>query len=48
MTLFKALEDIAPGQPITISYVDPELPRRARREELADKYLFECSCAACG
>ncbi|RKP34220.1 hypothetical protein BJ085DRAFT_5041, partial [Dimargaris cristalligena] len=39
-----ALEDIAPGQEITISYVDAISPYESRRTALRRKYHFTCQC----
>lgn len=45
-----ALEDIAEGEEVLISYLDPCSMRRCRnyrQQELARSYLFECACAKC-
>jgi hypothetical protein len=41
-----ALCDIAPGEEVTISYVDEDAPLEERREMLAE-YGFECECDKC-
>lgn len=41
-----ATKDIAPGEELTISYIDASLPLRERRELLAH-YGFECQCSKC-
>ena len=41
-----ALRDIDPGEEITISYVDAELPLEERTDGLRD-YGFECDCDRC-
>ena len=42
-----ALRDLAPGEAVTLSYIDDELPVRVRRSQLLDGYGFECGCARC-
>ena len=42
-----ATREVAPGEAITISYIDDELPLRVRRSQLADGYGFECGCWRC-
>ena len=46
----KALEDIAAGDEVTISYLDPGMMRQSRNvrhAELASSYLFACDCTKC-
>ena len=38
---------IAPGEELTISYVDTELTQSQRREELQEVYGFTCKCEKC-
>jgi flagellar biosynthesis/type III secretory pathway protein FliH len=42
-----AREPITPGTELTITYVDPSLPRNVRRQALRDGYGFWCECARC-
>ncbi|KAI0648097.1 SET domain-containing protein [Trametes meyenii] len=42
-----ALQDIAPGEEITIPYLDPALPYQIRREALDANYGFACKCRLC-
>lgn len=45
-----ALEDIAAGDEITISYLDPcavSKSRNYRQSELGRSYLFACDCQKC-
>jgi len=44
-----ALQDLAAGQEITISYLDRKQfrSRHQRRRELQSKYLFTCDCRLC-
>jgi SET domain-containing protein len=42
-----AKQDIAEGEEITISYVDPEWPGHLRRDTLKRDYGFECHCPRC-
>ena len=32
------------GEPLTISYIDLELPRSARQLELKSNFFFDCKC----
>lgn len=41
-----AVRDIAPGEELSVSYIDLLLPRAQRQERLHD-WGFECSCALC-
>lgn len=45
-TAVLALRDIAPGEEVTISYIDESAPLEERRADLAD-YQFVCRCARC-
>lgn len=42
-----ARRTVHPGDELTVSYVDFNLPRRARRQALRDGYGFWCVCAKC-
>ena len=42
-----AKEDIAQGEEVTISYVDPSWPEELRRETLKRNYGFDCHCRVC-
>lgn len=42
-----ARKTIHPGDELTVSYVDFNLPRRARRQALRDGYGFWCVCSKC-
>ncbi|ORY59243.1 uncharacterized protein BCR38DRAFT_351933 [Pseudomassariella vexata] len=42
-----AVRPIAAGEEITISYVDPILPREVRRKRLETSWHFPCSCSLC-
>ena len=42
-----ARKDIAPGEEVCISYVDPNASVLDRRAILLDHYEFECRCARC-
>lgn len=44
---FTAARAIAPGEQLTITYIDAGLPRAARAAALREAYGFECGCAAC-
>ena len=35
------------GEPLTISYIDLELPRSARQLELKTCFFFDCKCVRC-
>ena len=43
----RALRDLAPGDAVTIGYIDLAATTSARRKALRDSYLFECRCARC-
>lgn len=42
-----SLQPLAPGDELTICYVDAERPGAERRAVLREHYNFECSCARC-
>lgn len=42
-----AISSIEVGEEIVTSYVDLALPTKLRREELKDRYHFECGCESC-
>ncbi|KAJ4481274.1 hypothetical protein J3R30DRAFT_3287892 [Lentinula aciculospora] len=42
-----AVRDIYPGEEITISYINPFLPRHVRRTQLQSKWNFLCHCMHC-
>ncbi|KAF2402643.1 SET domain-containing protein [Trichodelitschia bisporula] len=42
-----ALRTIQPGEELTISYIDPVLPRAVRLESLKHSWGFKCSCKHC-
>jgi hypothetical protein len=42
-----AARDIAQGEEITVSYIDPLMAREARLGRLRANWGFECSCALC-
>lgn len=44
----RALRSIAPGEEITISYINPLQVRSARRETLQRTWGFHCTCSLCG
>ncbi|KAL1746581.1 hypothetical protein HDZ31DRAFT_33788 [Schizophyllum fasciatum] len=41
-----AKADIAPGEELVVTYVDPELPYHQRQEEV-EQWGFRCDCARC-
>ncbi|AEO67295.1 uncharacterized protein THITE_2144701 [Thermothielavioides terrestris NRRL 8126] len=43
----RSLKKIAPGEEITICYIDPTFDVAARQEVLKREYFFDCSCARC-
>ena len=43
----KTLRDVAVGDEVTISYIDENRPRSARRDNLASSYHFNCTCSRC-
>lgn len=42
-----AITDIAPGTEITITYIDPHMPRQKRLKRLSSLWGFNCSCSLC-
>lgn len=42
-----AIRNIAVGEEITITYIDPFIPRLDRLKKLKDTWGFECSCPLC-
>ncbi|KAL7935401.1 SET domain-containing protein, partial [Trichoderma chlorosporum] len=42
-----AITDITPGTEITITYIDPHMPREKRLEKLSYLWGFDCSCSLC-
>ncbi|EHK49401.1 hypothetical protein TRIATDRAFT_183670, partial [Trichoderma atroviride IMI 206040] len=42
-----AITDITPGTEITITYVDPHMPRQKRLKKLSSLWGFDCSCSLC-
>lgn len=42
-----ALRDIAPGEELTLTYIDPEESRGARMRRLEETWGFRCACPAC-
>ncbi|KAJ4413820.1 SET domain-containing protein 5 [Gnomoniopsis sp. IMI 355080] len=47
MHITTAVSAIEPGEEITISYLDPLLPREQRQERLRKDWRFECNCDQC-
>lgn len=47
MHITTAVSAIEPGEEITISYLDPFLPREKRHERLKNDWSFECTCEQC-
>lgn len=45
--MLKMVRDVAVGEEVTISYIDENRPRSARRENLLSSYHFHCACARC-
>lgn len=43
-----AIRPIEEGEEVLTSYVDLGLTRKKRRDELRERYKFECRCEACG
>ncbi|CZR65767.1 uncharacterized protein PAC_15667 [Phialocephala subalpina] len=44
---FRALRELKEGEEIFISYIDPISTRDKRRQELQQRYFFECKCEKC-
>lgn len=42
-----AITDITPGTEITITYIDPHMPRQKRLKKLSSLWGFNCSCSLC-
>ncbi|KAM4055841.1 SET domain-containing protein [Hirsutella rhossiliensis] len=42
-----AITDIMPGTEITITYIDPRMPRQQRLTDLYTSWAFNCSCSTC-
>ncbi|KAJ2448644.1 hypothetical protein EV183_005337 [Coemansia sp. RSA 2336] len=47
MQVVRALEDIDPGDEITLTYTDSLLPHNERQKRLVEVYFFSCSCKKC-
>ncbi|ORY92201.1 hypothetical protein BCR43DRAFT_497957 [Syncephalastrum racemosum] len=47
LLVIKAIEDILPGQEVSIAYVDVAHARQPRLQSLQDKYFFTCTCPRC-
>ncbi|KAJ3861952.1 hypothetical protein EV359DRAFT_46146 [Lentinula novae-zelandiae] len=47
MLTLSAVRDIHLGEEITISYIDPFLPRHVRRTQLQSKWNLLCHCMSC-
>lgn len=45
--IFTTERFIRKGEPLTISYVDADLPKQDRLEQLKGRYGFECACPRC-
>lgn len=45
--VMRAARPVAPGEEITMSYIDVRKPLHARREELRSKWGFVCRCERC-
>ena len=45
--VMRALRPLAPGEAVTIGYVDLAMPGAARRRELLGGYAFNCACVRC-
>ncbi len=43
----RAARDIAAGEPLTVAYLDVDLPAALRQERLNFGYGFACSCQRC-
>ncbi|PLB34964.1 S-adenosylmethionine-dependent methyltransferase [Aspergillus candidus] len=43
----KAVRPIAKGEQVFISYVDTTNPTQLRRQELRERYFFDCACSKC-
>ncbi|KAF7724420.1 hypothetical protein EC973_001084 [Apophysomyces ossiformis] len=47
LLILKAIENIEPGEEVTIAYVDTVHSRTYRQQFLCDKYFFQCRCVRC-
>lgn len=47
LAVVKALENIQPGDEITLAYVDVAHARPQRKQSLKEKYFFDCNCGRC-
>jgi hypothetical protein len=45
--IIRALRDIQPGEPLTISYIRELQDRTKRQQELLTTFGFSCACSAC-
>lgn len=45
--LIHATEEIKKGDEFTISYTELLCPSYQRKEDLKNRYMFECSCSKC-
>lgn len=43
----RALRALGPGVEVRVSYIDPSMPRLNRRDQLKDRYFFNCECRKC-
>ena len=44
---YRALRDLAPGEEVTVSYIDCSLPTMQRQEILRTQRFFMCRCIRC-
>lgn len=42
-----ATTTVAPGTELTITYIDPHMPRSQRRRRLSSSWGFQCTCSLC-
>lgn len=45
--VIRCVKDVAPGEEVTIGYIELGRPLLCRRLELASSYFFPCACARC-
>ncbi|KAH8555549.1 hypothetical protein BGW37DRAFT_450029 [Umbelopsis sp. PMI_123] len=45
--MIRLIEDVSPGEEITIAYIDVANTRTDRTQKLAEKYFFRCDCPRC-
>lgn len=45
--VLRTLRDVAPGEQLTIAYVDVVAPAAQRAAALRQQYAFECVCSRC-